>query len=112
LTVTVESEGERLDRFLAGEVPGVSRSQVQRLIEEGAVQMPRVKTVKANVALREGDVIHVAMPTVTAAVPAAQDIPLDILHDDDDVVVVNKPAGMVVHPAAGNPDGTLVNALL
>ena len=112
LTVPPESEGERLDRFLAGEVPGVSRSQVQRLIEEGAVQVPRVKVAKANVVLRAGDVVEVSIPEAAPALPAAQDLPLDILHDDDDVVVVNKPAGMVVHPAAGNPDGTLVNALL
>jgi 23S rRNA pseudouridine1911/1915/1917 synthase len=112
LTVPPESEGERLDRFLAGEVPGVSRSQVQRLIEEGAVHVPRVRVAKANVVLRAGDVIQVSIPEVAAAVPTAQDLPLDILYDDDEVVVVNKPAGMVVHPAAGNPDGTLVNALL
>lgn len=112
LTVPPEFEGERLDRFLAGEVPGFSRSQIQRLIEEGAVHVTRVKVTKANVVLREGDVIQVVLPEVQTPAPAAQDIPLDILHDDDDVVVVNKPAGMVVHPAAGNPDGTLVNALL
>lgn len=112
LTVDGESEGERLDRFLAGEVPGFSRSQIQRLIDEGAVHVTRVKVTKANVVLREGDVIQVVLPEVQTPAPAAQDIPLDILHDDDDVVVVNKPAGMVVHPAAGNPDGTLVNALL
>lgn len=112
LTVAGESEGERLDRFLAGEVPGFSRSQIQRLIDEGAVHVTRVKVTKANVVLREGDVIQVSLPEVQTPAPAAQDIPIDILHDDDDVVVVNKPAGMVVHPAAGNPDGTLVNALL
>jgi 23S rRNA pseudouridine1911/1915/1917 synthase len=112
LTVTDEAEGERLDRFLAGEVPGFSRSRIQRLIEDGAVHVARVKVTKANVVLRAGDVIQVLLPELQTATPAAQDIPLDILHDDDDVVVVNKPAGMVVHPAAGNPDGTLVNALL
>ncbi len=72
----------------------------------------RVKVTKANVQLREGDEIALTLPDTVAATPAAQDLPLEILFDDDDLVVVNKPAGMVVHPAAGNPDGTLVNALL
>jgi 23S rRNA pseudouridine1911/1915/1917 synthase len=112
LTVPAEAEGERLDRYLTGEIPNVSRSQIQRLIDEGAVAVDRVKHTKANVQLREGDRITVNLPEPAAAAPAAQDIPLDILHDDEDIVVVNKPAGMVVHPAAGNPDGTLVNALL
>jgi 23S rRNA pseudouridine1911/1915/1917 synthase len=62
-----------------------------------------VKVTKANVQLRVGDVIDVMLPDATRAVATAQDIPLEILHDDEDVVVVNKPAGMVVHPAAGNP---------
>jgi len=112
LTVPAEAEGERLDRFLAGEIPQYSRSQIQRLIEEGHVVCSRVKHTKANVQLREGDVIGITLPDAIPAAPAAQDIPLDILYDDEDVVVVNKPAGMVVHPAAGNPDGTLVNALI
>lgn len=112
LTVPADAEGERLDRYLAGEVPSYSRSQIQRLIDAGHVRVPRVKVTKANVQLRVGDVIEVLLPDATRAVAAAQDIPLEVLHDDEDVVVVNKPAGMVVHPAAGNPDGTLVNALL
>jgi 23S rRNA pseudouridine1911/1915/1917 synthase len=112
LTVPADAEGERLDRYLAGEVPSYSRSQIQRLIDAGHVRVPRVKVTKANVQLRVGDVIEVTLPDATRAVAAAQDIPLEILHDDEDVVVVNKPAGMVVHPAAGNPHGTLVNALL
>jgi len=112
LTVPAEAEGERLDRYLAGEIPQYSRSQIQRLIEEGHVVCSRVKHTKANVQLREGDVIGITLPDAIPAAPAAQDIPLDILYDDEDVVVVNKPAGMVVHPAAGNPDGTLVNALI
>jgi 23S rRNA pseudouridine1911/1915/1917 synthase len=111
-TVPAEAEGERLDRFLAGEIQNVSRSQIQRLIDEGQVTCSRVKRTKANVQLREGDRITVTLPEPTAAAPVAQDIPLDVLFDDPDIIVVNKPAGMVVHPAAGNPDGTLVNALL
>jgi 23S rRNA pseudouridine1911/1915/1917 synthase len=111
-TVPAEAEGERLDRYLASEIPDHSRSQIQRLIDEGHVVCSRVKHTKANVQLREGDEITVTLPEPAATALVAQDIPLDILFDDADVVVVNKPAGMVVHPAAGNPDGTLVNALL
>ena len=110
--VPPDSAGERLDRFLAGEVPNYSRSQIQRLIDDGQVVVARVKVTKSNVQLREGDEIAVTLPDTVAATPTAQDLPVEILFDDDDLVVVNKPAGMVVHPAAGNPDGTLVNALL
>ncbi|MFP5379474.1 MAG: RluA family pseudouridine synthase [Vicinamibacteria bacterium] len=110
--VAAEQEGQRLDRFLAAEVPGQSRSQIQRLIEEGRVALPRVKVVKANVALREGDIVTIDVPEVEPSTLEAEDLPLEILHDDEDVVVVNKPAGLVVHPAAGHGSGTLVNALL
>ena len=127
-TVDAENAGERLDRFLAGEIPQQSRSQIQRIIDEGHVTLVRTtvgrtvgrnfssagtaKPAKANLELREGDVITIALPDLAPATAEAEDIPLDILFDDDDIVVVNKPAGMVVHPAAGNPGGTLVNALL
>jgi 23S rRNA pseudouridine1911/1915/1917 synthase len=110
--VPAEAEGERLDRYLASEIPNHSRSQIQRLIDEGLVVVARVKRTKANVQLREGDEVSVTLPEPAAAAPAAQDIPLAILFDDPDIVVIDKPAGMVVHPAAGNADGTLVNALL
>jgi 23S rRNA pseudouridine1911/1915/1917 synthase len=112
ITVQPEHDGLRLDRVLASEIAGHSRSQIQRLIEDGHVTLPRVKTVKANTPVREGDVISVALPEPVAATPAAQDIPLDILFQDSDIIVVNKPAGMVVHPGAGHEGGTLVNALL
>ena len=112
LVVEAEHDGLRLDRVLAQEMPGYSRSHVQRLIDEGQVSLPRVKTAKANTALREGDVVTVTLPEPAAATPAAEAIPLEVLYQDEDVVVVNKPAGMVVHPAAGHDSGTLVNALL
>lgn len=111
-TVPADAEGERLDRYLAGEVPQYSRARIQRLIDDGHVVCTRVKRTKANVQLREGDVITVTLPDIVAAAPLPQDLPVEVLFDDEDVVVVNKPAGMVVHPAAGTPDGTLVNALL
>jgi 23S rRNA pseudouridine1911/1915/1917 synthase len=112
ITVPPEAEGERLDRFLTGEIPGRSRSQIQRLIEGGHVRVPRVKTTRANVALRAGDEIAVDLPDVAPAAPAAEDLAIEILFSDQDVVVVNKPAGMVVHPGPGHAGGTLVNALL
>ena len=112
ITVPPESEGERLDRFLTGEIAGHSRSQIQRLIEDGHVRVPRVKTTKANVALRAGDVITVDVPDLAPAAPQAEDLPVAVLFSDEDVVVIDKPAGMVVHPGAGHRSGTLVNALL
>jgi 23S rRNA pseudouridine1911/1915/1917 synthase len=112
ITIQPEHDGLRLDRVLASEMAGHSRSQIQRLIEDGHVALPRVKTVKANTQVREGDVVTVTLPEPIAAEPAAEDIPLDILFQDADIIVLSKPAGMVVHPGAGNESGTLVNALL
>jgi 23S rRNA pseudouridine1911/1915/1917 synthase len=112
ILVPPEHDGLRLDRVLASEVAGCSRAQIQRLIEDGHVVLPRVKTLKANTQVRAGDEIIVTLPEPVAAAPGAEDIPLDILYQDADLVVVNKPAGMVVHPGAGHERGTLVNALL
>ena len=107
-----EAVGERLDRFLTSQIPDHSRSQIQRLIEGGHVTHSRHKKPKPNSDIRDGDVIGVELPDAQPSTATAEDLPLDILFDDADIVVVNKPAGMVVHPAAGNPSGTLVNALL
>ena len=114
LAFTAESEhvGERLDRYLTAQVPDFSRSQIQRLIEDGHVSHSRYKKVKPNSDIREGDVIGIELPEAQPSSAQPEDLPLEILFNDADVVVVNKPAGMVVHPAAGNPTGTLVNALL
>jgi 23S rRNA pseudouridine1911/1915/1917 synthase len=112
LTADAEHQGSRLDKFLAGEIPEQSRSQIQRLIENGHVSHSRVKTPKANTAVRDGDVVAVELPEASPIAAQAEDLPLEILFDDADIVVVNKPAGMVVHPGAGNASGTLVNALL
>jgi 23S rRNA pseudouridine1911/1915/1917 synthase len=112
ITVQTEHDGLRLDRVLASEMAGHSRSQIQRLIDEGHVALPRVKVVKSNTAVREGDVITVTLPQPVAAGPVAEDIPLAVLYQDADIIVIDKPAGMVVHPGAGNESGTLVNALL
>ncbi len=107
-----DHEGLRLDKFLANELPNHSRAQVQRLIDDGRVRMPRVATPKANTAVRPGDVVTVEVPAPAPSTLEPEDLPLPILHDDADVVVVNKPAGLVVHPGAGHPTGTLVHALL
>ena len=112
LTAQPEHDGLRLDRVLASEIAGQSRSQIQRLIEDGHVTLPRVKRVKANTPVRDGDVITVTLPELVAASPTAEQIPLDVVYEDADLIVINKPAGMVVHPGAGNETGTLVNALL
>lgn len=112
LTLDEEHDGLRLDRVLANEIPGYSRSQIQRLIDEGHVALTRVKVVKANTSVRAGDAVVVQLPEATAAQPVAEDLPIDILYQDADLIIVNKPAGMVVHPGAGHDAGTLVNALL
>lgn len=104
--------GVRLDRYLASRLPkGVSRSYVQRLIKEGAALVGGAPA-KAHHMVAEGEVVEVTMPDPRAVTIGPEDLPLDIVYEDADVVVVNKPAGMVVHPAPGNPSGTLLNALL
>lgn len=112
ITVTPELDGLRLDKLLADEIPGYSRSQIQRLIEEGRVTLPRVTKVKPNTVVRAGDVVTIDIPPPVETTVEPEALPLDILYEDSDIVVVNKPAGMVVHPAAGHERGTLVNALL
>jgi 23S rRNA pseudouridine1911/1915/1917 synthase len=110
-TVSAEFEGERLDKFLVSVLEGQSRSHVQRLIDEGRVTLDR-KSPKANLALRAGDRVAVDVPPPAATDVAAEEIPLDIIYQDADVVVLNKAPGMVVHPGAGHASGTVVNALL
>jgi 23S rRNA pseudouridine1911/1915/1917 synthase len=111
-TADADQHGDRLDRYLTAQIPDYSRSQIQRLIVDGRVTHSRHKKVKANSDVRDGDVITVALPYPEPSAAQPEDLPIDILFDDSDLVVVNKPAGMVVHPAAGNASGTLVNALL
>jgi 23S rRNA pseudouridine1911/1915/1917 synthase len=112
VTVEAEDEGLRLDRVLANEIAGYSRAQIQRFIEDGHVAVPRVRTVKANTPVRAGDVITIDLPEPIAAAPVAEALPLPILYQDADLIVIDKPAGMVVHPGAGHESGTVVNALL
>ena len=106
-----ESAGVRRDSFLAAAVEGLTRSAAQRLLEEGRVSVDGKVTAKSY-KLVGGEEIAVTLPEVEDVDVVAQDIPLDVVYEDDDVIVVNKPVGLVVHPAPGHPDGTLVNALL
>ncbi|MDJ0796681.1 MAG: RluA family pseudouridine synthase [Calothrix sp. MO_167.B12] len=112
INLEVSTTGERLDRYLSQELTDLSRSRIQQLIEQSKVQLNgKICTLKkANV--RNGDRIILEIPPPSAMELRAQDIPLDILYEDDQLIIINKPAGLVVHPAPGHPDGTLVNALL
>jgi 23S rRNA pseudouridine1911/1915/1917 synthase len=111
LTVDAEQAGQRLDQFVVALVPGQSRSQIQRLIKEGQIRLGG-KPARPNHQVRAGDVVIVDIPEPSPAIPVAEALPIDVLFEDHDVIVVNKPAGMVVHPAPGHAAGTLVNALL
>ncbi|MBC5722850.1 RluA family pseudouridine synthase [Flintibacter sp. NSJ-23] len=111
LDLTADREGERLDAFLARSVPDLTRSAAQRLLERGAVTL-RGRAAKKNDKTRLGDSLTVCLPEPQPVDLVPQNIPLDVIYEDDDVIVVNKPVGLVVHPAPGHPDGTLVNALL
>ncbi len=111
IAVGAEAAGERLDRFLAGRMDGCSRSAVQRLVAGGRV-LVNGAAVKPGHRLRGGERIDFSVPPPAPAAPAAEDAPLDVLHEDDDLLVINKPPGMIVHPAGRIVSGTLVNALL
>lgn len=108
---TSQQQGRRLDVLLTELFPGLSRSHLQKLIADGMVTI-NGKTVKANYKTQAQDTITVIFPEVKPAVIVAEDIPLDIIYQDSEIIVINKERGMVVHPAAGNYRGTLVNALL
>jgi len=104
--------GWRLDRFLTWALPEFSRARLQQLLAEGAVTLTGRKVKDANHRVKNGDVFDLLVQPARPTRPQGQDIPLTIVHEDKDLVVIEKPAGLVVHPAAGNPDGTLVNALI
>lgn len=111
MTLTIDRDGERLDSALSRLVPELTRSQAQRLIEQGAVTQAG-RPVKKNEKLPAGTALELEIPEVRETPIAAQDIPLEVCYENADVIVVNKPKGLVVHPAPGHADGTLVNALL
>ncbi len=110
--VRAEQAGQRLDLFLVTLLPGQSRSSIQRLIKEGRVQLGSGREVRANATVRAGEEIVVSVPAPTPAMPQPEALQVPIVYEDGDLLVVDKPAGMVVHPAAGHASGTLVNALL
>ncbi len=111
LQITAEESGERIDALLARLVPQLSRSAAQRLLEEGRVSLAG-QPVRKNYRCAAGDLFLLSLPEAEEIPLVPQDIPVDVVYEDGDVVVVNKPRGLVVHPAPGHPDGTLVNALL
>ncbi len=107
----VETAGERLDRYLSGQFTEHSRTQIQRWIADGNV-LVNGRTAKASTRVRDSDVISIDRPPILPATIEPEDIPLEILYEDEDLIAVNKPAGLVVHPAPGHERGTLVNAIL
>lgn len=112
ILATPDASGQRLDSYLAGRIGTISRSRVKALILEGACARNGSVTTDASEAVQPGATYRLTLPAATPALPEAQAIPLDIIYEDNALLVLNKPAGMVVHPAPGNPDGTLVNALI
>ena len=108
---TDEDIGQRIDKVICQAIDGMSRSAVQKIIDEGNVSI-KDTAISKNYKVRSGDIIKVIIPQAKELEITAEDIPLEIMYEDSDLLVVNKPKGMVVHPAAGNYDGTLVNALM
>lgn len=111
INVKAEESGERIDALLSRNLEGFSRSQIQKLLEQGAVTLDG-KALKKNFRCTAGESYDILLPDTAELPLEPQDIPLDIVYEDDDLIVVNKQRGLVVHPAPGHPDGTLVNALL
>lgn len=111
--MTESEAGERLDRALALHLPEMSRSRLKALIESGNLKDRTGATITEPAhRVKPGEAYDLLVPPPEAAVPEGQDIPLDVVYEDADIIVIDKPAGMVVHPAPGNPDSTLVNALI
>lgn len=112
VTATADQSGTRLDRLLAAALPALSRTRLKSLIEGGHVGAGGATITEPSYRVKPGEAFRVEVPPAVDATPAPQAIALDVVFEDDDLLVVDKPAGLVVHPAPGNPDGTLVNALL
>ena len=111
IRLQVEFGGERIDRYLSGNLENLSRSYIQKLLKDGNIRV-NDKIVKTNYKAAEGDEILVSVPDPEVPDILPENIPLDILYEDDDILVVNKPKGMVVHPSPGHYEHTLVNAIL
>jgi 23S rRNA pseudouridine1911/1915/1917 synthase len=112
LTAAPEADGTRLDAYLAGAVADLSRSRAKALILDGQVAIGGRTIVEPKRPVKPGDHVVVTLPPPEPATPAPEAIPLDVVYEDDDLIIIDKPAGLVVHPAAGNQTGTLVNALI
>lgn len=112
--VADDKTGKRLDRLLADSLPMLSRSRIKGLIATGKVHLDKIDGIATQVARRvnAGECYTITIPGAAPAIPEPEDIPLDVIYEDSDLIVINKPQGLVVHPAAGNQSGTLVNALL
>ena len=110
--IQVSKNSDRLDRYLSQELSDLSRSRIQQLIEQGHVQINNLICTSKKINLKTGDLITLEIPATQPLELIAENIPLDILYEDDELIILNKPAGLVVHPAPGHPDGTLVNAIL
>ncbi len=116
VSVAAEDEGSRLDRLLAVRIPSLSRSRLKTLILDGQVSVTHAEAARTildpSAQVKSGDTITVTLPPPEDARPMGEDIPLTIVYEDDDLIVIDKPAGLVVHPSAGHGTGTLVNALI
>lgn len=112
ISIGPELASSRLDKVLADALPDISRSRLKSLIKEGCVSLADGSLPSPSRSVKQGEIYQVTIPEAEDAAPQAENIPLDIVYEDGDLVVVNKAPGMVVHPAAGSPSGTLVNALL
>ncbi|MGL5114874.1 MAG: RluA family pseudouridine synthase [Beijerinckiaceae bacterium] len=111
-TITPEIAGERLDKTLAKLAPDLSRTRIQAIAEEGSVSVNGRREATMARKLLTGDIIALVRPEAVDPVPKGEDIALNVVHEDDDLIVIDKPAGLVVHPAGGHQTGTLVNALI
>jgi 23S rRNA pseudouridine1911/1915/1917 synthase len=112
INLQVAADGERLDRYLASYLPDFTRSRIQQLIEQGQVQLNHKECTSKKIVVKQDDLITLIVPEAQPLELKAENIPLDILYEDEQLIILNKPAGLVVHPAPGHPDGTLVNAML
>ena len=113
LTVSLENDGRcRLDKYLSSQIQFLSRTRLKSLIEEGNVMISGQSVKEASYLVNSGEEVSVTIPAPRPTLPEGQNIYLDIVYEDENLIVINKPAGLVVHPAAGNPDKTLVNALI
>jgi 23S rRNA pseudouridine1911/1915/1917 synthase len=112
INIQVIENSDRLDRYLSQKLSDLSRSRIQQLIEQGHVQVNDQICTSKKINLKIGDRISLEIPAIEPLKLIAADIPLDILYEDEELIILNKPAGLVVHPAPGHPEGTLVNAIL